>query len=179
VKEIILLAGHKGSGKTTVAEYLVDNYKARRHSLGEIIEQELTLRGQPITPAGKAALGNEMRATSPSGSLLHYCARSIGAEEEISVIDSAFALCDVETFRTLYSGGRLWYVEASRNMRVQRIAKRGRPDDDFTAESLHAFELAQHPEVDALATYADSIITNTGNKKTLYVSVDALLRGHV
>lgn len=178
---IIGLTGRNASGKGTVADYLVER-GFTFYSLSDVIREELTARGEPTSRENLIRVGNELRGRSGPGALAHRILPRL-SEDRHFVIDSIRNPVEVEAFRHSRKDFVLLCVEATPEVRWERLHQRARPGDpqsfaEFT--DLEARELASDDErtQQLLATeaLADHVVRNDGSPAELTDALSLLVR---
>jgi len=176
---IIGLTGTKGSGKGTVADYLVSK-GFHYFSLSEIVREEA--RKKYATPMAKQLIetGNLLRETGGPGILSEMLLPQIKLGNY--VIDGIRNPAEVEVLRQL-KGFVLISVDADRKTRYERIVSRGREDKPKTYKDfveiderdLGKNEPQSGQRVKDTMSLADAIIINEGSIQELQWKVDAVL----
>lgn len=178
---IIGLTGTKGSGKGTVADYLVS--KGFRYiSLSDMVREEA--RKTYATPTAKQLIetGNRLREAEGLGVLAKKAAAKIGIEMGNFIVDGIRNPADVEVLRQL-KGFVLISVDATRKIRYERIVARGREDRPKSFREFEAIderdlgknELQSGQRVKDTMNLADAKIINDGSIQELQWKVDAVI----
>ena len=184
---LIGIVGLNGSGKDSVAEYLVDKYHFAHKDLGQEIRQELKALGRNYLDRNEMiALGNEMRQKYGYN---YWCKRAIEsvASSDI-VITSIRNPSEAEEIKS--RGGKIIGISANLNVRFQRTIQRVKdnPDgntkhgdiksfDDFQAKERKELESNDPSKQQLLKciAMADYTIDNNGDIKQLYGIVEETL----
>ena len=175
---LIGLTGRNASGKGEVANYLKGN-SFEYHSLSDVIRDEIRSRGGEPTRENLIQTGNDLRRQFGPAILAHRILGRIEKDGNV-VIDSIRNPAEVEVLR---AGGhfRLVKVEASPDVRFQRIQKRGRENDpesydDFLAlEEQEASGDAHSQNLLGVEQLADHSLENNGTLEELQREADQLL----
>jgi dephospho-CoA kinase len=174
--KIIGLSGTNGSGKDTVAKFLVSKYGYVWGDATTMLGDELTRRGVSHTRANKAQLSAEWRRESGMGVIVdkavELCKATPGAKG--LVVSSLRHPGEAERIHEL--GGTVVWVDSDPRVRYERIQNnahhRGRAEEDNkTFEEFLAEEQAemQHSGDEAtlnmggVKALADVTIENDGN----------------
>jgi dephospho-CoA kinase len=174
---IIGLTGKNGSGKTEICKYL-ESKGFKYYSLSDILREELTKRGQEITRENLIKLGNELREKFGAGILAVKLLEKIGKGNYC--IDSIRNPKEIEEFRKR-KDFFLVGVEASIELRYQRIQKRQREEDKISFEEFKRLEELENSnsdfgqQIDKCMEMADIIINNDGTIEELYEKVNYLV----
>lgn len=178
---IIGLTGKNAGGKGIVAEYL----KKRSFyyfSLSDVIREEIEKRGKEITRELLIRVGNELR-TKYGASILAERVLSKLENDKNYVIDSIRHPKEIEVLRKDGSC-KLLNIDASEEIRFQRIKKRGRENDPKTFEDFLLFEEKESfnreevkQQVEKCQVMADFTIINDGSLEELYEKVNRIVKG--
>ena len=172
------LTGRNASGKGEVANYLKGK-SFEYHSLSDVIRDEIRSRGGEPTRENLIQTGNDLRRQFGPAILAHRVLGGIDKDGNV-VIDSIRNPAEVEVLR---AGGhfRLVKVEASPDVRFQRIQKRGRENDpesydDFLAlEEQEASGDAHSQNLLGVEQLADHSLANNGTLEELQREAAQLL----
>lgn len=151
--EIIGLAGTNGAGKDTLGDLRFARHNARKVSLSDILRVEADERGLSHERANLSAISTELSAKLGAGALstmtiLNFQETRGENESGLSIVsirrpDEGRAIQD--------AGGALFWIDADRELRYQRVVagNRGRIDDVVTFEEFCAQEDKEmHPRND-------------------------------
>jgi len=163
----VVIIGMTGSGKTTLAQALEAKLKLPRFSAGDIArsmaetdpDTEVALRSGAYAPEDairhQVRQRIEMAEISDGGWILEGFPRKVEQ------------LIELMRWRTLPIGGSLGeplyiYLEIPPYVAVQRLMKRGRPDDngDSIARKLRNFENETLPVVNMLEHHAKLLVVD-------------------
>ena len=176
---IIGLTGPNGAGKGVLAEFL----RARSFlylSLSDEIREELVRRSLPVSRENLVRVGTELREKHGPAVLAERVLNKLSADRNY-VIDSIRHPAEVDALRG-HGGFNLLRVEASPEVRFERLKARGRENDpeEWKAfleldarEAGSATSSAQ--QVEAVARLADHIIVNEGTVEAFQASAAALI----
>lgn len=177
---IIGLTGTIGAGKGTVVEYLKE--KGFEHfSARALIEEELKKHNLPIDRAHMADIGNELRKENGPGYIIRTLYERALSSGKNSIVESIRTPGELERLKD----EEVFYliaVDASREIRYERIKKRGSATDHISYER---FVLDEERELDSNNPYAQNIsacikmanfnVTNNGDIKSMREQVDVIL----
>jgi dephospho-CoA kinase len=178
--KVIGLVGLQGAGKTEVARILGE-LGVPRVRMGDVVWEELRLRGEEITEENVARLANELRQREGMDAIAKRCVpllRKKGENAKAVVVDGIRGIAEVEEFRRAFGQSfNLWGVWARKSIRYKRIAERKREDDALGPER---FDEKDRRELgwgmgEALAL-ADELIVNEGTLDELRARVTELFR---
>ncbi len=176
---IVGLTGPNGAGKGVLAEFL----RARSFlylSLSDEIREELVRRGLPVSRENLVHVGTELREKYGPAVLAERVLTKLSVDRNY-VIDSIRHPAEVDALRK-HGGFTLLRVEASPEVRFERLKARGRENDPKewkafleldTREAGSATGSAQ--QVEAVARLADHIIVNEGTVEAFQASAAALI----
>jgi dCMP deaminase len=163
---IIGLTGRNAGGKGSAAEFL-KNRGFSFYSLSDVIREEVRRRGLDLTRDILIATGRELRARHGTG----YLAERIFERLEPGmnyVVDSFRHEDEVAVFRKA-SDFHLLAIQASPEIRFERIKKRGRENDPRTLAEFQKLEQAESTSLQAegqnltaTETLADQTVENNG-----------------
>ena len=176
---LIGLTGKYAAGKGTVAELLKERGFAY-HSCSDILREELAARGVPESREALLALGNELRRAGGAGELARRLTPRLQDGND-HIVDSIRNPAEVEALREL-SGFVLISVDASPEVRFERLRKRARIGDPETFEAFQALEQRELQSDDpttqqlrATIELADHHLSNDLGIDVLHQAMDALL----
>lgn len=176
---IIGLTGRNAAGKGEVAAFLKSKGFSF-YSLSDVIREEVARRGLPVTRDNLIATGRELRARFGTGHLAekilerlepgqNYVVDSIRHPDEVAVLRKA---------PEFY----LIAVQASPEIRFERIQKRGRESDPTTFEAFQELERkeetslqAEGQNLSATEALADHVVVNNGGLEQLHAQLNELI----
>ena len=133
---ILGLTGTNGSGKDTVADFLVKEKGYAFHSLSDAIRDSLKTQNKESTRENCIQEGNRLREEGGPGVLGELIAGKVRAQNpDNAVIVSIRNLKELEVLRSL-PGFRFVFVDAPIELRFERISARGDERDKETFESF-------------------------------------------
>ena len=177
---IIGLTGRNGSGKGEAVKFL-QHKSFYPYSLSDVIREEVKVRGMEITRERLIEVGTELRSQGGTGVLAERVLDKIEADKNY-VIDSFRHPDEVKAFR-LRPDFRLLLVDATSEVRFQRVRDRGRERDATTVEEFMELESREEATVDwhgqqlvAVEEIADFTISNNGSLGQLQDQLSDLLK---
>jgi dephospho-CoA kinase len=170
---IIGLTGPAQSGKSTVAQYIVDNYGFKELSMSEdVLDAELKKRGQEITKMNRSKLGDELRKKEGMDALAKRLLEQIDSPRV--VISNFRSPEEVEFFQNKTPNFHLIFINAEAEKRFER---RSKIDPDSMKEFLARDERdVENKGMDKVFEMAGYSIDNNGDLKKLYEQVDAIIK---
>lgn len=142
--EIIGLAGTNGAGKDTLGDLRANRQGARKVSLSDILRVEADKRGLSHERQNLSAISTEWGRKLGAGALSHMTIANFretrtDAEQGLSIV-SVRRPAEAEVIQD--EGGTVFWIDADRALRYQRIreANRGRVDDLVSFEEFCAQE---------------------------------------
>jgi dCMP deaminase len=176
---IIGLTGKNGSGKGEVAKYLQERGFVY-YSLSDVLREEVTKEGKPVTRDNLVAQGNKLRNEHGPSVLAEKIFCRLDPEKHY-VIDSIRHPSEVQVFRRR-NDFLLAAVRAPERLRFERLKQRGRESDPKTFEDFQALEAREaksantaDQQLDQVIALNDTVLENTGPVKTLHEKVKELL----
>lgn len=176
---IIGLTGKNGAGKGEVAKVL-EKSGFHYYSLSDMLREELTKSGQDITRENLIATGNRLRNEGGPGVLAELVLKKLDPDKNY-IIDSIRNPAEVKVLQRR-DDFHLWEVEASQQVRFDRIKTRGREKDPTTFEDflkIEAKEDSQDPnqqQISLTIALADFKIDNEASIDELTKNVRVLIR---
>jgi len=137
--KVVGVVGMPASGKTEAAEV------AREEgvpvvSMGDVIREEVELRGLEPTDKNMGRVGVALREKEGDDAVARRCASEIRSKDEpVVVVDGVRSADEAEFFREEFGDGDdfvLVAVDAPFETRLERVRERGRSDDINAAEEL-------------------------------------------
>ena len=174
---VIGITGRNCAGKDTVAD-LLEARGYERHSLSDVLREELRARRVPVTREALIAVGRELREKEGPAVLAERMKRLLATERAALV--SVRSPAEVASLRRL-PGFVLVAVEAPVEVRFGREASRRREGATATSEEferLEALEDTADPnaqQVAATIALADHRLANDGTLRQLEERVVRLL----
>lgn len=162
-QEIILLSGMKGSGKSTISNYLASQFNFNILRLGGYIDSYLQKLGLEVNEKNKSYYSKKLLEESGVGSMIYYYSNELLKNSNKFVIDSVISMKDIDYFETLGLSASLWYVHLNDVERYKRLVSRNRSDDIDILNKLPEFEKKNLPEVTTFSEIADISILNSGS----------------
>jgi dephospho-CoA kinase len=126
--KIVLVVGLPGSGKSTVANYIRDNYNARIFLSGDIIREEIKRRGLAYTPENDSKIAHWFHTSNREGLVVKRLWANIRKSgKKLVVIDGLRSETQLSILRKI-AKTRPFVISivASQNVRVRRELSRGR-----------------------------------------------------
>jgi dephospho-CoA kinase len=174
---VIGITGRNCAGKDSVAHALEDR-GFEKHSLSDVLREELRRRGEPVTRPALIAVGNELRAKE-GPAVLARRVRDLMRTDRVALV-SVRNPSEVESLRELPRFS-LWGVTAPVEVRFGRETERGRESAVMTLEEFTELETRENTadpnaqQLDATMQLADYVIDNDGSLADLDARVAALL----
>lgn len=135
---IIGFVGMPGSGKS-VASDVAREMGIRVVVMGDVIRAEARRRGLEPTDANHGMVGDELRRSEGEDAIARRCLEDVSRDETI-VVDGIRSGAEVEYFRSVADRFHLIEIFTPPELRLRRIAARGRPDDKNCEDISDALE---------------------------------------
>jgi dephospho-CoA kinase len=178
---IIGLTGTNGSGKGTVAEYLVREKGFAHYSARDFIVEEVKRRNMPTDRNSMIIVGNELRKEYGPAYVLEQLYALANAAGGDAVLESVRTTGEVTGLRQ-YDDFYLIGVNASQPIRYERALQRKSSTDQISFAEFITLEeremQSQDPGVQNIAAVlrlADSVLTNETTQQALFVNIEELL----
>jgi len=136
--KVVGLTGTIASGRSLVKDSLTKRFHCDYVSLSTLImEESLKKKRIPVDKFNKQNLGNELRQRYGSDALVKTAWNFMQKKKEVLIIDSIRNPGEIEFLRkNLGRDAIIIGVDAPREMRWERVAKRNRATDPKTAEDF-------------------------------------------
>ncbi|MFH1403493.1 MAG: AAA family ATPase [Candidatus Altiarchaeota archaeon] len=176
-KKVIGLIGRIGSGKSIVAEHLVENYGAVVYRFSDVLKDVLNRVHKPITRENLQDLGVALRSAFDDQGILAEVLRAdiMESDSKLIIVDGIRYYDEVEMVKGV--GGVTLYVKAPPEVRYERVVKRGTRGERHI--SFDEFKVSEGREtermIDEIGSNADYTIENTGTLDELKSKVDELM----
>jgi dephospho-CoA kinase len=180
---IIGLTGTNGSGKDTIAEYLMKK-GFKFYSCSDILRDELKKNGIEPTREVLIFLGNKMRKESGASVLADIIKDKIKkSKDKNAVVVSIRNVSEALSLKKLPSF-KLIFVDAPITLRYQRVVARGTERDKDSFEEFKNKEnkelkgrRANVQQLELCKKESDSVMINDKGLDELYAQVEAVLNG--
>lgn len=174
-RQLLLITGMAGSGKTTIANMLRDK-GYRVFTMGDVIRHEVRMRNQPPTPENLGKMAEQIRKTGGDAAVAQKCIPLIIGEPNNKVaVDGIRSLDEVNTFEEAFDT-YLIAIHSSPETRYQRLKNRGRSDDPTNKQIFRERDLRELSfgmgDAIALSNY---ILNNENGLEDLEKELDKLL----
>jgi dephospho-CoA kinase len=182
---LIGVVGLNGSGKDTVAKYLVQHYNFEHKDLGQEIRDELKKRGKNYLDRNEMIdLANEMRKKLGAN---YWCKRAIEALHSKNMVITSIRN-PKEVDEIVSRGGKIVEIFAEQNARIERTVKRvnekpGFHGDTKSPEHFKELEKKELTNTDPTKqqliktiSMADYKLNNNGSLQDLYKEIEKLLK---
>ncbi len=177
-KLILGLVGQMGSGKGTVAKYLIENYSATTHKFSDALRDILDRLGVEKSRENISLISGALRQTFGEEILTQsLCVELEKDQAEIVVLDGVRRAAEVEVLRQI-PGFVLVWVETDLEKRYQRLVARGENtgDSQKTFEQFQKeHELETEKTILPLKELADFQINNDGELEDVYQQVEEVI----
>lgn len=175
---VLALVGMAGSGKTVCAQHL-EQRGFPQFRFGSLVVDEVTRRGQPITPENERVVREEFRARYGMDAMARLALprlQTMLAERPCIVIDGLYSFSEYKTLqRDLSEQLIVVAVVADRALRYARLAQR--PERPLTAAQAleRDYQEIERIEKGGPIAIADYTLLNNGGVLELLAALDALL----
>ena len=175
------LTGTIGAGKNAVADYLVHKYQFDFGFGSDILTQEVSQRGLPLTRENLRDTANELRKEYGDAFLIDLLCKEKGKDEDI-VIGFFRTTGEVQRFKQFFPYAVVVAIDAPIELRYARTSERKEEKDRVSFEKFQrqeTFESASdnpsNQNVRACIDLADYVINNNYSMEFLYSAVDNIL----
>lgn len=177
IKVILGLTGRIGSGKDTVAKYLIDKYEGQSFSYSDALKEVLAIYNLPITRENQQKLSTLLRQNFSEDILANAMEKKVvealGPIVAITNVRREADVADIKNLPNFF----LIYVDASPQIRYERYIKRNQSlgDTEMTFEEFINKDNAEsEAQIEGLKEKADFIIANNGALEELFAQIDEI-----
>ncbi len=177
------ITGTAGSGKGTVADYLVTKYGFKHYSARAFISEELDRRGLVKTRENIRLVANELRATNGPGYIISELYERAIKNKVNAVLESIRNPSEIDTLRQKPGKFFMLAVDADPKIRYERIVKRKSSTDFVGFEKFMADEQAEMNDLNPSGMkiaqcikMSDALITNDADLETFLDKIDKLIQ---
>ena len=175
---VIGITGTAGSGKGTVAQYLVDRYGFKHFSVRDFLIEEIKRRGMEINRDSMINTANELRNRYGAEYIVMELYKKAEKDNCSCIIESIRTVGEVEALKDK-GNFILWGIDSPLDIRYERIKKRNNSSDMVSFEKFKEQESKEtsskskrEQNITKCMEMADTIIKNTGSIEDLKKMVD-------
>ena len=179
MKTIIGLVGRIGSGKDTVAHYLIKNRGFRVIGLGDLVRAKAKRREIEPTRKNISKISKEF---SDKFGIEFWSRQAItklkGLNGENFIINGLRRLEDYNNVKSTFKNFKFILVDAKSKTRYSRIRKRDRVGDPTSYKAFRdqeKNELKLYKNFDETLKQVDFVIDNNSTLEDLYKNVDSII----
>ena len=177
---IIGITGTNGAGKGTVVDYL--KQKGFKHySASGFIAEEVKKRGLPINRDTLNEVGTDLRRTHHPTYIMQTLYDRARVDGGNAIIESVRGVAGAQMLKE--EGAVLLAVDADRQVRYERVVKRGSEKDHVSFERFceqEDRELEQNEEfamnINGVMRIVDYTLKNNGTLEELHAQIDDVLK---
>jgi len=177
MKRIIGLTGEMGSGKGTVAHYLVDRYGFMTFRMSDMLRDIMDRLHIPQQRENISKTSAMIRETFGQDIMSRVIAEDARTATTNVVIDGIRRIEDISHLRDL-NDFLLVYIEVDERTRYERLVARNENKGDAT-KTFEEFQAEQRIEADSrikeLRSVANVVMNNNGELAKLYSEVDEII----
>jgi dephospho-CoA kinase len=177
-KYIIGLSGEMGSGKGTIAHYLVDRYGFISLRMSDMLRDIVQRLHISETRENISKVSKMVRDTFGQDVMSHVIAEDARTSQESIVVDGIRRREDIEHLRAL-DNFFLVYIEVDERIRYERLVARGENRGD-SSKTFKEFQEEQNMEADRrvkeLRDVSKYTLNNNGDITNLYVQMDDIIK---
>lgn len=179
MKKIFGVTGKIGSGKDTVANFMIKEFNAKMFKFSDVLKDvcirlnlEINTRNlQGVSTALRSFVGEDVLARA----ILNDCLKS---ETEVIVVAGIRRLTDFENLKKI-DGFKLIYVDATIENRYARTLSRGEKIDD-SSRSFEDFKKDNEQEceieITKLKNVSDFVIDNNGSYEEFVENIKSIIK---
>ncbi|BFT94933.1 AAA family ATPase [Minisyncoccus archaeophilus] len=178
-KIVIGIVGKNGSGKDSVADYLVEKYLARKLVFSDMLREALSIfiDNEKIGRMDMAWFATEMRERYGEGILASGMRkRVLLSQEDIVVLSGLRDSGELDMLRS-FESNCLIAIDTSAEIRWKRLQGRNKKADDAGSfvDFMKREDLETEKGIGDLITKADYLIRNDGTQEELWSVLDKLI----
>jgi dephospho-CoA kinase len=178
-KLILGITGEMGSGKGTIAKYVVNEHKGTSHRFSTILRDVLDRLHLEQSRDNIQTLSTILRKNFSEDIMAKGMFHDVENDShDIVVVDGVRRMADIVFLKEL-PHFKLVYVDADMETRYERIIHRGENTDD-AKKTFEEFQKAHEDDselqIKDLKNYADYVIDNNGSFSDLYVHVGDIIK---
>jgi dephospho-CoA kinase len=171
----ILLTGYPGAGKSTLARLLYDRRAWHPIDVAAVLER--ALRGKGIVPRNRSEVGPLFLRHFVEGEIFDAL-RHVMPSSGCNVVDAIRLPSTCRQFMAWCNGVRIWYVDASPEVRTARLRRRiqaqGLVDRNDAAAALKKYR-AYDGVQESVRELAHLVIDNNDDLRVLEERADSLV----
>jgi len=177
-KYIIGLSGEMGSGKGTIAHYLVDRYGFVSLRMSDMLRDIVHRLHISETRENISQVSKMVRDTFGQDIMSHVIAEDARTSQENIVVDGIRRREDIEHLRAL-DNFFLVYIEVDEGIRYERLVARNENRGD-ASKTFQEFQEEQGMEADRkvkeLRDVSKYVLNNNGDITNLYTQMDDVMK---
>ncbi len=181
---ILGLTGSFGAGKGWVANYLVTEKGFAHFSARTFIIAEITRLGLPINRDSMIVVANDLRKNHGPTYIFEQLVGMAKEHGGDCVVESIRAVAEAQYLKG--QGGVVLGIDATPEIRYDRIRKRGNETDNVTFAEWRDQEIRESnpddptkQDIFGALRESDHIISNDGDEEALRQAIDKFLASHV
>jgi dephospho-CoA kinase len=177
--EVIGLCGSIGAGKDVVSKFLKSEYGYIQITVGDVVRAFVKNKGLEPTRDNCDRISEEMRQKNGPTFWLEQCVEVIKNQElDKVVVDGVRLPSDDEILRNSFCDYILFKVDASPEVRFERLKTRARPGFPETLEKFEEHEKRQNEmfKLDVTFKRAAAVIDNSTTLDALYANIRELAK---
>ena len=170
-----------GAGKGTIVDYLTSQHGFKHYSVRGYLIKIIEQRGMPVNRDSMVIVANELRANNKPSFIAEELFKEAVLDGGNCIIESIRTVGEITELRTK-DNFTLFSVDAERNIRYERIVKRGSETDMVSYETFTENEEREMNTDDpnkqnlgACMKLADHHFRNNGTFEELYHQLDSAL----
>ena len=178
-KQILAIVGLPGCGKTEVINYLMDKLKCSKVYFGNVVMEEVKLRGLEINEINERKVREELRAEHGMAAMAVKSLPKIEEQlvgQDTVLVESLYSWEEYLTLKEKFLDGlNIIAVYSSPKTRINRL--KNRPERPLTADEVNSRDKSQIENLHQAGpiAIADFTILNEGNMEELHQQMDNIL----
>jgi dephospho-CoA kinase len=176
--------GLNGSGKDTVADYLVEKYSFVHYGCGQAVRDELKKQGKDyLNRENMIDLANKMRKEKGNDYWAKYIFEKFFDSQDL-IISSIRNPAEINFIKS--KGGKLIRVDAEQKTRFERVSKRAEDSSKHGSKDFEEFKRLEKIELEssdpskqqllACLEKADYSVDNSSSLEELYPQIDSIIK---
>ena len=179
---VIAITGLIGSGKDSVAEYIIEKHGYQQIDFGNIAREFTKKTGREVTRKNIQKTRKELNVTHGKDIFSKEVINIIKKNNWQKIIITGFRhLEDLELIKEEFGNNLIFLsIKTDEKIRFERLKKRSSPRDPSTLKEFQEQERNEEEifDIKELMMMVNFIIDNSGTKEELHNKIDVFMKDH-